>query len=342
MFIFGSGFLLFPLFDAAFQWLYANGFVPFSDPDGVQGEGEGSRWPQKRLHRDGGPVKAPHSTTSPDALGVALGQTSASPPGLAAEPNSHAGALLQENRELNSELRLIKEREVNRALFREAHVINVRRLHRLLSDIITAAPGPQTASPGTSVTRPFVVRDDELLTHNPLIVGEAALRVPPSNASLVRIVDPHSGKNHALILGVDLGGMESRAFPGMEPMERDAHLGEDCLAYLHNLAEHMHLADENADVDVALYVWSIPMIGNHSMNSPSGAMATPVLPHNFPLGWPLKQLKAIREADELNEPAINNYSGPPCAALEFATLKNDAATRGQKEEREKEEGRKTD
>ena len=132
------------------------------------------------------------------------------------------------------------------------------------------------------------VRDEYLLGDNPIHVPNGV--IGRDKATLLRLVN-HEGKNHALFLAVDTSHLAPKVRSGNS--QKHPILGS-LAHWLHNLAEDLYEQDANACPDLACFVLDSDTITGGCL-SLAFASHTVFESHNFPVGFPLKQFKAVDE-----------------------------------------------
>lgn len=266
-----------------FGILYVRGKIPYTDPEAIMRE-------HQRI-----PAGAGTSGNSQDSI-VTAGQPSRSD---ADDPELRRKAdmmMLGYVHELEGKL----EAKTNEA--RRCDIAGTR-LHKIFIDLVTASTkgnGNLLANAAYSA-----VRDDFLLSNPPVPVPDDAPFLNPTESILIRIIDP-AGKNRALILGIDRPASKSQ-----NRSERYQQSNEDLdlvWPWLSAVASELHHADENADVDLPVYVWSKDWIHENSLTADRPNWLI-LLPTDVPSGFPMKQLRALKPANS-NSKAIKTSGGP--------------------------------
>lgn len=188
-----------------------------------------------------------------------LDETSAQSPKTAVVSDIEGAAATVELEKLRSKYAELKQIMHQAIEHLEASDASIKDCWRLLLRILISTSQQQSENPGESRkpfdrTRPLAVRDDGLLSNFPIRVEDKVIELPPSKSTLVRVIDPSNGKNRALILGIDIRGLEAQFAP-FPNVARDKILlaaGKVLMEHLGLLGEAMHDLSENVDADLAL------------------------------------------------------------------------------------------
>ncbi|KAB8356676.1 hypothetical protein FH972_024252 [Carpinus fangiana] len=162
---------------------------------------------------------------------------------------------------------------------------------RLLREQLTASDGPGGRT---------VVRDDEIIERRPIYLDDGR-QVAKKDACLLRVVDD-AGRNTIVILGVDLNVYAPRS-------ERDDSDLQGLHRWVYQLLEDMHGEGATAFntegetmyilyTNNAIGMGPFYMAGNSIGGMTSHTEIIVVDTLKLPPGWPLKQMRRVKECEE--------------------------------------------